>query len=255
MDDPDIVMTEQPGGALLLNNLRTREQQPVGPQPQNFSGAPASAMKYRFNWDAPLVRSPFGKNTIYLAGNVVFQSSDDRKSWENISRDLTKDDASRLGNVGGPIWTDNSASEVYSTVSALAESPVKRGVLWAGTDDGNLQVTTNGGGVWTNVSGNLPGVPRDSPVSHVEASTSGADTAYVSLDRHMFDDFRPYIFRTADGGRSWQPIGSTLPKQAFVWTVREDPHLPGLLYAGTELGTALCKRCDGRTPAVNRDRS
>lgn len=236
LDDPDIVLTEQPGGALLLNNLKTREQQAVGPQAENFGGATAAQMKYRFNWDAPLVRSPFGKNTIYLAGNVIFQTSDYGRSWENISHDLTRNDHSRMGASGGPISIDNSASEVYSTITALAESPVKRGILWAGTDDGNIQVSLNGGGKWTDVSGKLPGMPKDSPVSHVEASRRSAATAYVSLDRHMFDDFAPHIFETSDTGSTWQSIAFDLPAHAFVWTVREDPRLPGLLYAGTETG-------------------
>ena len=235
-DDPDILLTEQPSGVLLLNNLRTREQQVVGPQAQSFAGAPAKAMKYRFNWDAPLVSSPFGKHTIYLAGNVVFQSSDYGRSWEAISHDLTKNDVSRLGNVGGPIWIDNSASEVYSTISTLAESPVKRGVIWVGTDDGNVKVTKNGGGAWSDVAPKLPGVPADSPVSHIEPSVVNPDIAYLALDRHMFDDFRPYLFKTTDGGNSWTDIAANLPPKAFLWTVREDPDRPGLLYAGTELG-------------------
>lgn len=235
-DDPDVVLSEQPGGALIRMNLRTREQQVVSPQPQSFAGAPASEMKYRFNWDAPLVRSAFGKDTIYLAGNVVFQSSDYGQSWENISHDLTNHDASRLGNIGGPISIDNSSSEVYATITALAESPAKRNVIWAGTDDGNLQVTVNGGGEWTNVAGHLTGVPAQSPISHVEPSRTSEKTAYVSIDRHMFDDMRPYIFKTSDGGQSFTNISGNLPAKAFVWTVREDPRQPNLLYAGTELG-------------------
>ena len=138
----------------------------------------------------------------YLAGNVVFQSSDHGKSWESISRDLTNDDRSKLGNIGGPISIDNSASEVYSTITALAESPAKRNVIWAGTDDGNLQVTTDGGGTWTNVASNLPAVPKESPVSHVEPSAADQLTAYVSIDRHMFDDRRPYVFKTTDSGKN-----------------------------------------------------
>lgn len=235
-DDPDILLTEQPGGTLLRTDMRTREQQVVGPQPRSYSGAPAAEMKYRFNWDAPLVRSMYGKSTIYLAGNVVFQSTDYGNSWEAISHDLTNHDASRLGNIGGPISIDNSASEVYSTVTSLAESPVMRNVLWAGTDDGNIQVTTDGGGTWNSVAGNLAGVPPSSPVSHVEPSKINAQTAYVSLDRHMFDDMHPYIFKTSDGGRSFTNISKNLPPQAFVWIIREDPRQPNLLYAGTELG-------------------
>jgi photosystem II stability/assembly factor-like uncharacterized protein len=235
-DNPDILLTEQSGGALVRTDLQTREQQIVSPQPKSYAGAPARDMKYRFGWDAPLVRSPFGKHTVYFAGNVIFQSSDYGKSWEAISHDLTSNDASKEGNIGGPVSVDNSASEVYSTISALAESPKKRGVLWAGTDDGNLQVTLNGGGEWTNVAANVHGVAAKSRVSSVEPSRASELTAYASFDRHMFDDFRPYIFKTTDGGKSWTSIIRNLPEKAFVWTVKEDPREPRLLYAGTELG-------------------
>ena len=232
-DDPDVIIHEQPGGGLLRTNTRTHEQQVISPQPRSYGGAPASEMKYRFNWDAPLERSHFGKDTIYLAGNLVFQSSDGGKSWETISRDLTKHEASRLGNIGGPISIDNSASETYATITTLAESEAKRNVIWVGTDDGNVQFTQNGGGSWTDVS---RGLPEGSPISHVEASHTNAGTAYVSVDRHMFDDMRPYIFRTMDAGKSWEKISSGLPEKAFVWIVREDPREANLLYAGTELG-------------------
>ncbi|HMF77773.1 MAG TPA: hypothetical protein VK604_19105 [Bryobacteraceae bacterium] len=235
-DNPDILLTEQPGGTLVRTNLQTREQQNVSPQPRSYSGSPAREMKYRFGWDAPLVRSPFGKRTVYLAGNVVFQSSDYGKSWEAISHDLTSNDVAKEGNNGGPISLDNSSSEVYSTISALAESPKKQGVLWAGTDDGNLQVTLNGGGQWMNVAANVHGVPAKSPVSSIELSRASELTAYATFDRHMFDDFHPYIFKTTDGGKSWTSVTRNLPDKAFVWTVKEDPQEPRLLYAGTELG-------------------
>ena len=245
-DHPGIVISEQPGGALLRTDTRTREQQVISPQPRNFGGAPAGAMPYRFNWDAPLVRSPFGKNTIYLAGNVVFQSSDLGKSWESMSHDLTNHDVNKLGNVGGPIATDNSASEVYSTITTLAESPAKPNLVWAGTDDGNLQRTTDGGGTWTNLIGNIPGLPAHSPVSHIEPAVKNEHSAYVSIDRHMFDDMKPYIYKTTDDGRTWHDIGTGLPAKAFVWTIRQDLREPTLLYAGTELGL-YASLDDGRT--------
>lgn len=235
-DNPDLLITEQPGGSLLRTDMRTREQQMIGPQPRSFSGAPARSMPYRFNWDAPLVRSPFGKNTIYLAGNAIFQSSDGGHSWEAMSRDLTAHDETKLGNIGGPISVDNSASEVYATITALAESPVKRNLLWAGTDDGNLQRTANGGGTWENLIPKLTAVPAHSPVSHVEPDVRDEHTAYVSFDRHMFDDRKPYLFRTNDDGQTWSSIAQGLPSNAFIWTVRQDLREPNLLYVGTELG-------------------
>lgn len=235
-DDPDVLVTEQPGGVLLRTDLRTREQHQVGPQLRANSGGNASGLKYRFSWDAPLVRSPYGKNTVYLAGNVIFQSSDLGKNWEPISRDLTQNDKSKMKDAGGPVWIENSADVVYGTITALAESPLKRGVIWAGTDDGNLQTTPDGGRTWSNVAANLKGVPTGSPVSHVEVSRATEGTVYVSLDRHMMDDLHPYIFKTTDNGKTWSNISANLPPKDWVWTVVEDPRNANLLYAGTETG-------------------
>jgi photosystem II stability/assembly factor-like uncharacterized protein len=235
-DDPDVLVTEQPGGVLLRTNMRTREQHQVGPQLRANSGGNASGLKYRFSWDAPLVRSRYGKNTIYLAGNVLFQSSDLGNNWEPISHDLTTSDKSKMKDAGGPVWIENSADVVYGTITALAESPVKRGVIWAGTDDGNLQTTPDGGRTWSNVAGNLKGIPSGSPISHLEISRALEGTVYVSLDRHMLDDPRPYIFKTTDNGKTWSHISSGLSAEGWVWTVVEDPKNSNLLYAGTETG-------------------
>jgi photosystem II stability/assembly factor-like uncharacterized protein len=234
--DPDIVLTQTPGGTLLRTDLRTRDQQSVGPQVRNYGGSTAAEMKYRFAWDAPLARSPFGIDTFYYGGNVIFQSSDKGQSWEPISGDLSHADPARMQPSGGPVFTDNSSSETYGTVTRIAESPAKRGVIWAGTDDGNLQVTVNGGGQWSNVAANLPGVPPGSPVSAIEPSHKDENIAYAALDRHMFDDMRPYLYRTADGGKSWVKIITGLPSNAFVWVVRQDLKNPNLLYLGTEVG-------------------
>jgi photosystem II stability/assembly factor-like uncharacterized protein len=235
-DNPDVLITEQPGGVLLRTDLRTREQQQAGPQIRSNAGGNASVLKYRFSWDSPLVRSPHGKNTVYLAGNVVFQTSDLGKTWEPISKDLTNNDKARMRDAGGPVWIENSADVVYGTITALAESPVKRGVLWTGTDDGNVQMTPDGGRTWVNVTANIPGMPAGSPVSHVAASRAAEGTVYISLDRHMLDDFKPYIFKTTDSGKTWHNVTGNLPAQAWVWTVVEDPKNPKILYAGTETG-------------------
>ena len=237
-DDPNIVLTETPAGGLLLTNLITREQQNVSPQPRGANGRPASEWKYRFGWDAPLVRSPFGKKTIYFASNVIFQSSDYGRTWESISSDLTTDDKSKQGPSGGPIFTDNSSSEIYSTISALAESPAKRGVLWAGTDDGNVQVSQNGGGAWVKVKN------FDGRITHIEPSRVSAQTAYITVERHMFDDFRPMVFRLTD--LAVTDISAGLPENAFAWTIHEDLRNPNILYLGTELGIYISKDT-GRT--------
>lgn len=235
-DDPDILLTQTPGGTLLRTDLKTRDQQSVGPQVRNYGGATAQEMKYRFAWDAPLVRSPFGTHTFYYGSNVIFQSSDRGGTWEPISHDLTRGDPAKMQPSGGPVFIDNSSSETYGAVTGISESPAKQGVIWAGTDDGNVQVTFNGGGQWSNAGANIPGIAPGSPVSSIETSHRDANTAYVAFDRHMFDDMHPYLFKTKDGGKSWTKLGDGIPGNAFVWVIREDPRNADVLYAGTELG-------------------
>jgi photosystem II stability/assembly factor-like uncharacterized protein len=232
-EDPDIVLSQTPGGTLLRTNLRTRDQQSIGPQVRNYSGQGIAAMKYRFAWDAPLVRSAYGKDTFYYGSNVIFQSSDRGTTWEPISHDLTRADPDKWKPSGGPIFTDNSTSEVYGAVTHIAESSVKRGVIWAGTDDGNLQVTANGGGQWTNVAANIPGIPAGSPVSAIETSRRDPNVVYAAFDRHMLDDMRPHLYKTADAGKTWTAIESGLPADAFVWVVKEDRKNASVLYLGT----------------------
>ena len=238
-EDPDIVLTQTPGGTLLRTDLRTRDQQSIGPQVRSYNGATAAAMQYRFAWDAPLVRSPYGKDTFYYGSNVIFQSSDKGTTWEPISRDLTKADPSKWQPSGGPIFTDNSSSETYGAVTHISESPVKRGVIWAGTDDGNLQVTDNGGGQWTNVASNIKGIPAGSPVSALETSHGDQNVVYVGFDRHMLDDMRPHLFKTTDSGKTWKSITEGLPANAFIWVLREDLKNSHVLYLGTEVGAFI----------------
>ncbi len=150
--------------------------------------------------------------------------------------DLTTNDPEKLKDAGGPIAIENSTAEYHSTIISIAESPIQKGQIWVGTDDGNLQLTTDGGKNWSNLIKNVSGVAANSPVSHVEPSRTNAGTTYVAFDRHMFDDFRPYIVKTTDSGKSWTNISGNLPAKAYVQVVREDPRNKNLLYAGTELG-------------------
>jgi len=235
-DNPDFYLSESQGGNIVRTDFRTREQQDVGPQPRRNDGGPVGELKCRFNWNAPIVPSPHDKNTVYFGANVVFKSTDFGKTWDVISPDLTTNDPEKQKDAGGPVWTENTTAEYHCTIISLAESPARPGVIWVGTDDGNLQVSNDGGKTWTNLIRNVPGVPANSPVSHVEPSRTSANVAYVSFDRHMLDDFRPSVFKTTDGGRTWTNIAGNLPEKAYVWVVREDPKNPNLLYAGTELG-------------------
>jgi photosystem II stability/assembly factor-like uncharacterized protein len=235
-DDPDLYLSESQGGNVVRTDMRTREQQEIIPSPRSGEGGPASEAPYRFNWNAPLVPSPHDKNTAYLGGSVVFRTTDFGKTWAPISPDLSSNDRARQGEAGGPVAFENTGAEYYATVISLAESPLRAGTIWAGTDDGNLQATTDGGKTWRNLTKNVPGLQPSSPVSHVEPSPSDPETVYVAFDRHMFDDFRPYVFKSTDGGRTFRNISGDLPAKAYVWVVREDPKNKNLLYAGTELG-------------------
>jgi photosystem II stability/assembly factor-like uncharacterized protein len=234
-DDPDLYLSESQGGNVVRTDMRTREQQLVVPY-MGDDGGPAESAKYRFNWNSPLLPSPHGKNTVYITGNVVFKSTDFGKTWTAISPDLTTNDREKQRSAGGPVAFENTGAEYHTTIISFAESPLRAGVLWAGTDDGNLQVTTDGGKNWRNVVKNVPGLAANSPVSHVEPSRVNEDLVYVAFDRHMLDDRRPYVFKTSDGGRIFQNITGNLPANAYVHVVREDPKNTRMLYAGTELG-------------------
>lgn len=235
-DHPDQYLSESQGGDIVWTDFLTREQQSVNPWGRGSGGGPAAGQKFRFNWNAPIVFSQHDRTTVYFGGNVVFKSPDFGKTWEQISPDLTTNDPEKLKDAGGPIAIENSTAEYHSTIISLAESPVQKGQIWVGTDDGNLQLTTDGGKNWSNLIKNVSGLAANSPVSHVEPSRSNANTIYVAFDRHMFDDFRPYIFKSTDGGKTWTSISGNLPAKAYVQVVREDPKNTNLLYAGTELG-------------------
>ena len=235
-DNPEIYLSESQGGEIVWTDFRTREQQSVNPWGRGSGGGPAAGQKFRWNWNSPLVFSPHEKTTIYFGGNVLFKSPDFGRTWEQISPDLTTNDPEKQKDAGGPVAVENTTAEYHTTIITIAESPVQKGQIWVGTDDGNVQVTTDGGKNWTNLAKNVSGLAANSPVSHVEPSRTNANTAYVAFERHMFDDFKPYIFKTTDGGKSWTSIAGNLPAKAYVQIIREDPKNTNLLYAGTELG-------------------
>lgn len=236
-EELDLFLSESQAGNIVRTDMKTGRQIDASPQPRRGDGGPASELEYRFNWNAPIVASPHDPKTVYFGANVVWKTTDFGTSWQKISPDLTTDDPEKQKTAGGPAWEENTTAEYHCTIISLAESPVEPGVLWAGTDDGNLQVSRDGGGSWNNVVAAVPELPAFSPVSHVEPSRTAGATAYATFDRHMFDDFRPHLFKTTDYGASWARLGSEgLPAEGWVWVVREDPKNPHLLYAGTEVG-------------------
>ncbi|NOR21672.1 MAG: glycosyl hydrolase, partial [Candidatus Aminicenantes bacterium] len=194
----------------------------------------AGLLKYRFQWTAPILVSKFDSDVLYHAAQVIFKTKNEGQSWQIISPDLTRNDKTKQKSSGGPITHDNTSVEYYCTIFALAQSYHNPNTLWVGTDDGVVSITKNGGKNWERIT------PRDLPewslISSIEPSTYDQATAYIAVDRHELDDFKPYIYKTDNYGKSWKKITNGLPNNTFVRVVREDQKRKGLLYAGTETG-------------------
>ena len=206
----------------------------ISPDPINNSGHPASELVHRFNWTSPLMLSPHDPDVLYAASEVVWKSIDHGMSWTIISPDLTRNDKSKQTASGGPLTKDITSVEYYDTIFTLVESPLAKGKLWAGADDGLIHLTSDDGAHWTDVTPKA--MPAWSTISLIDPSPHDAAAAYAAVDRHRLDDIKPYAWKTADNGRTWTSIAAGLPVGAVVHVVREDPVRRGLLYAGTELG-------------------
>jgi len=232
--DPNLIYYNGHFGDITRLDMRNREERYIQPYPPGPAGGGANLEKYRFNWNSPVHMSPTNPDVLYYGGNVLFKTTDHGETWQAISPDLTTDDPEKQKSSGGPISTDNTRAEYHCTVISIAESPRDPHVVWAGTDDGNVQITRDGGRTWRNVGPRIAGAPKFSWVSSISASAAEAGTAYLTIDQHRLDDFSPYVFVTTDFGETWKKITGGLTGYAHV--VREDPRQPNLLYAGTELG-------------------
>jgi photosystem II stability/assembly factor-like uncharacterized protein len=232
--DPRYVVAGGYNGALTIFDSLSHQLRDIAPWSNASGGHPASEMKYRFTWTSPVVFSPTDPHALYMGSQYLMQTTDLGQSWKIVSPDLTRNDGSKQVLSGGPITKDNASVEYYDVIFSIAPSPVERGLIWIGTDDGLVQKTTNGGATWLKVT--PPGVPEWAKISLIEASRFDASTAYVAVDAHKLDDMTPYIFRTRDGGRTWTRITNGLAAPGFVYSVREDPKRRGLLFAGTETG-------------------
>jgi photosystem II stability/assembly factor-like uncharacterized protein len=234
--DPNIVYAGEYLGIITRYDHKTRESRNVSAWPENPSGMGGEQMKYRFQWTAPITGSPFDPKVVYHGAQVVFRTRDGGQKWEVISPDLTRNDKSKQKWSGGPITGDNTGVETYGTVFAIAESPKQKGLIWAGSDDGLVHVTTDDGKNWKNVTSAMPGLPEWGTVSMIEPSPFDARTAYVVVDAHRLDDMRPYLYATADLGETWKRIDGELAPDVYLHAVREDPKKRGQLYLGTERG-------------------
>jgi photosystem II stability/assembly factor-like uncharacterized protein len=232
----ELVYAGSYGGLITRQDHRTGQQRDVSPYPNNPMGAGADVLKYRFQWNFPILFSPHDPNTLYTGANVLFRSTNDGQTWEVISPDLTRNDKSKQGSSGGPITKDNTSIEYYSTIFTVMESPVQQGVIWTGSDDGVVQVTRDGGKNWSNVTPAKDLMPEWIQINSIEASPSDPATAYVAATMYKWDDYRPYLYKTSDYGKTWKKITNGIPASAFTRVIREDPGKRGLLYAGTETG-------------------
>jgi photosystem II stability/assembly factor-like uncharacterized protein len=230
--DPNYVYAESQGGYIGRVNRFTLEGRPIKPQ-QNYGEG-----KLRFNWNTPIHLSPNEKGTIYIGAQFLFRSRDHGQSWERISPDLTTNDPEKQKQEeSGGVTVDNSDAETHTTIYSISESPRDGRTIWAGTDDGNLQITRDGAKTWTNVAGNVPNLAKNSWVSWVEAGLYDAGTAYAAFDRHTFGDMEPHVYKTTDYGKTWTPIVTAdSGVRGYAHVIKEDPVVQNLLYLGTEFG-------------------
>jgi photosystem II stability/assembly factor-like uncharacterized protein len=219
-------------GLLTRYDDKTGALRNVTVWPDNPMGSGVEAMKYRFQWSYPLLFSPWNPKLLYAGANVLMATEDEGQHWKAISPDLTRDDKSKQGPVGGPITKDNTAVEYYDTIFTIDESTVEKGVIWVGSDDGLIHLTRDGGKNWSNVT------PKDFPdfirVNCIAASPLDAGTAYVAATMYLSDDFRPFLYKTKDFGKTWTKIVNGIPADDFTRTIRADTKVKGLLFAGTE---------------------
>ncbi len=233
--DPNIVWGGSYNAMLERADYGTGHTNTVHVWPESNYGSHAGAAKYRFNWTFPIVISPHDHNKVYVGSQYVHMTTDAGRSWTIISPDLTTNDPGKMGPSGG-LTLDNLAVEYGCVVFAIAESPLEKGCIWAGTNDGLVQVTRDGGKTWTNVTKNIPNLPPWGTVSNIEPSRYAGGTAYVTIDFHQMNNRDPFIYKTTDYGQTWASISSDLPKTVFGYChwVHEDPVRKGLLFLGTE---------------------
>ncbi|MBT3383336.1 MAG: glycosyl hydrolase [Prolixibacteraceae bacterium] len=234
--NPDVVYGGSYGGYLTRVNHKTSERRSINVWPDNPMGWGAKDLKFRFQWNFPILFSVHEENTLYTAANVVFKTKNEGQSWEQISPDLTRNDTTKMESSGGPITKDNTSVEYYGTIFAVCESGVEPGVIWTGSDDGLIHVTKNGGKNWENVTPPISMMPEWTMINSVEPHPIEKGGVFVAATSYKNDDFLPYLYKTVDYGKTWTKITNGIPETHFTRVIRADKNKPGLLYAGTESG-------------------
>ncbi len=233
-NNDDIVYGGSYGGFLTRVNHKTGTVRAVNVWPDNPMGYGAEGMKYRFQWNFPIIFSKHNPKKLYAFSNHVHLSENEGQSWTLLSDDLTRNDSVKLVSSGGPITQDNTGVEYYCTIFAANESPLKEGLLWVGSDDGLVHITKDGGKTWENIT--PKGLPEWSMINSIEPSNFDEGTCYMAVTRYKLGDFNPYLYKTTDFGKSWTKIINGIDNEHFTRVLREDPKQKGLLYAGTETG-------------------
>ncbi len=230
--DNDYVYAESQGGYIGRINRKTLESRGIQPLPQYKEG------KLRYNWNTPIHMSPTQKGVIYIGSQFLFRSRDHGQTWERISPDLTTNDPEKQKQEqSGGVTVDNSSAEMHTTIFAISDSPKNPNLIWVGTDDGNVQLTRDGGKTWKNVVGNIKGLPKNAWVTTIDAGHFDQGTAYATFDLHTFGDMRPYVYKTTDFGQTWtQIVAPNGPVRGYAHVVKEDLVNRNLLFVGTELG-------------------
>jgi photosystem II stability/assembly factor-like uncharacterized protein len=230
----DVVFGGDYKGYMTMQDIATGQERSTNVYPDLPAGSGAEVMKYRFNWNYPVFFSPHNPKKLYACSNYLHVSYNGGESWEVVSPDLTRGEPETIKSSGGPITQDNTGAEYYANIFAAAESPYTEGEIWTGSDDGYVNVTTDAGKTWKNVT--PPMSPKFNMINAVEVNPFVKGGAYIAATSYKFGDYTPYIYKTLDYGKTWTVITKNIPKEEFVRVVRADPKRKGLLYAGTEKG-------------------